>query len=158
WILGPSIRRQMLVLLGAVGFVLLLACANVANLLLVRGTARQRELSIRVALGAGRGRIVKQLLSESSVLPTIASVCGLLLAIAPVPLLRRASPGNIPRLEEATIDPVALLFALGVTAIAGLLFGVAPALSATRANLQLALRQSSRAVSSIGRRTRSGLV
>lgn len=158
WILGPSIRRQMLVLLGAVGFVLLLACANVGNLLLVRGTARQRELSIRVALGAGRGRIIRQLITESGVLAVTGALFGLLLAIAAVPLLRRASPGNIPRLEEASIDPVVLLFTLGITAIAGLIFGVAPALTATRTNLQLALRQSSRAVSALGRRTRSGLV
>ena len=148
----------MLVLLGAVGFVLLLACANVGNLLLVRGTARQRELSIRVALGAGRGRILRQLITESSVLAAIGSLCGLLLAAAVVPLLRSASPGNIPRLDEAAIDPVVLLFTLVVTAVAALTFGVAPAISATKTNLQLALRQGSRSVSAAGRRTRGGLV
>jgi putative ABC transport system permease protein len=158
WIVGPSLRREVLVLFGAVGFVLLLACANVANLLLARATGRQREISLRVALGAGRGRIVRQLLTESALLSLLGGAVGLGLAAAALPLIRTASPGNIPRLEEASIDLGVLAFTVLVSAATGILFGLAPALHAADVDLQQALKQSSRSVSGPGRRTRDVLV
>ena len=158
WIQGPNLPKQMLMLLGAVCFVLLLACANVGNLLLVRATARQREMSVRAALGASRPRLVRQLLTESAVLALIGSALGLALAAATVPLLRHFSPGNIPRLEEATLDLPVLGFALGMSAITAIVFGVAPAFLGSRSNLQASLRQGARAISKTGRETRTALV
>ena len=158
WITGPNLPEQMLVLLGAVGFVLLLACANVGNLLLVRATARQRELAVRGALGASRPRLIRQLLTESAVLAMLGSALGLSLAAAAVPLLRHYSPGNIPRLDEATLNFPVLGFALGIAALTAVVFGIAPAFLGSRSNLQASLRQGARAISKTGRETRNALV
>jgi len=114
------------VLLGMVGIVLLIACANVANLFLVRAEGRQRELAIRSALGAGPGRIARELLGESLALGLAGGVLGLALAWGAVRLLRAIAPAGLPRLDEISIDPVVLLFTLAVSAVAGLLFGLIP--------------------------------
>ena len=158
WIQGPNLPKQMLMLLGAVCFVLLLACANVGNLLLVRATARQRELSVRAALGASRQRLIRQLFTESAVLALVGSALGLALAAGTVPLLRHFSPGNIPRLEEASLDLPVLAFALGIAGLTAIVFGVVPAFLGSRSNLQASLRQSARSVSKSGRETRNALV
>ena len=140
-------RFPLLVLLGAVGFVLLIACANVANLLLARASVRRRELATRAALGAGRGQIIRQLLTESLVLSLTGGLLGLIFGYAGVRLLLSASPGNIPRISESGstvgLDLNVLLFTLGVSVITGILFGLAPAIAASRPNLAAALNESS---------------
>jgi hypothetical protein len=128
-------------LLGAVALVLLIACANVANLLLARATARTREIAIRAAVGASRGRIVRQLIRESMVLALIAGAAGLLLAKWGSDALVALAPGNVPRLAESGIDGWVLAFTLGISVAASLLFGLAPALQISRVDLNEALKQ-----------------
>jgi putative ABC transport system permease protein len=145
-IIGDT-RSSLLVLLGAVGFVLLIACANVGNLLLIRASGRKRELATRAALGAGRGHIIRQLLTESLVLSLTGGLLGLILGIIGVRLLLAISPGGIPRIGEngssVTLDLNVLLFTFGVSVVTGVLFGLIPAISASRPNLAATLNESS---------------
>jgi predicted permease len=134
-------RRPLLLILCAVCVVLLIACSNVANLLLARSLARGKEFTLRTALGAGRGRLVRQILTEGLLLAGVGGAAGILLALEGVALVKRFGPSDIPRLREATVDFRVLLFAVGVTLLSGLLFGLAPALGATRENLVESLKQ-----------------
>jgi predicted permease len=140
-----NVRAALLVLLGAVGFVLLIACANVANLLLVRASSRSREIAIRTAIGAGRGRIVRQLLTESIVLAAIGGLLGLALGAVGVRALLSLNPGNIPRIGEngadVTLDWRVLLFTMGLALLTGMLFGLFPAFHAVRADLNAVLKE-----------------
>lgn len=126
--IAPTERLALFVLLGAVGFVLLIACGNVASLMLARGTARLREMTIRTSLGASRARIVRQLLTESLLLALVAGVVGLLVAYYGETALARFGPSDVPRLEQVGLDGTVLWFTLGVSLLAGILFGLAPAL------------------------------
>lgn len=141
-----DMRSPLLVLLGAVGFVLLIACANVANLLLARAAARKREFATRAALGAGRMQLIRQLLIESLMLSLSGGVLGLILGFVGVRFLLRINPGNIPRIGEdgsgVTLDLNILLFTLGISLLTGILFGLIPALSAARPNLVASLNES----------------
>ena len=140
-------RSSLYVLLGAVGLVLLIACANVANLLLIRATARKRELATRSALGAGRWHIIRQLLTESLVVSLTGGVLGLILGFAGVRFLLAIHPGSIPRIGEdgsaVKVDLNILLFTLAISVLTGILFGLVPAIGASRKNLAAVLNESS---------------
>ena len=140
-------RFPLMVLLGAVGFVLLIACANVANLLLARASIRKRELATRAALGAGRGQIIRQLLTESLALSLVGGLLGLLIGFAGLRLLLSMSPSDIPRIGEngsaVVLDLRVLLFTLGVSLFTGIVFGLVPAISASRPNLAASLNENS---------------
>jgi len=155
-----NVKLTLYLLLGAVALVLLIGCANVANLLLARATARTREIAIRAAVGASRGRIVRQLIVESMVLALIAGAAGLLLAKWGSDALVALAPGNVPRLAETGIDGWVLAFTLGISVAASLLFGLAPALQISRVDLNETLKQgASRSMAGgKGGRTRATLV
>ena len=144
-------RPRLLVLLGAVGMVLLIGCVNVANLLLARGSNRARELSVRAALGAGRGRVIRQLFTESVVLAFGAGVVGIGLAFVGLRILIATAPTGVPRLEQAAIDGPALLFAAAAAALSALLVGLLPALRTACVDLGLALRVGGRGASGTAR-------
>jgi predicted permease len=158
-----DVRRAILVLAGAVAFVLLIACANVANLQLARALARRKELSVRAALGAGRSRLAAQMLGESLVLAAAGGVLGVGVALAGVAAIRQLGPGSVPRLREIAVNPEVILFTALVSIISGVLFGVVPALRVSRADVAGGLNESGRgaAAGSIwthGSRTRRLLV
>ena len=150
WLIGRELTTRVKVLLVAVGLLLLMACVNVANLLLARATARQREMSVRAALGAGRGRIVRQLLTESLVLSAVGAAIGVGLTILAVPVLRDVGQTAIPRLDQLDIDWRVVSFGIGASLVTGILFGIAPALQASRASLNDVLRSGGR-VAAAGR-------
>ncbi len=137
-------QSTLLVLFGAVFFVLLIACVNVANLLMARATAREREIAVRAALGAGRRRIVRQLLTESLLLAAISSTAGIVLAKWAIDALGLLGPEQLPRLQAINIDARILLFTLGLTVLTGVLFGLAPTLQAGQINLNELLKEGGR--------------
>jgi predicted permease len=139
-----DVRRAMLVLLGSVVLVLLSACANVANLLLTRAAGRQKEVAIRTALGAGWQRVARQLLTESLLLALLGGAAGLAIAQASLYAMRAINPGNIPRLEDISINGSVLLFTFGVSTLAGLLFGLAPVWRAIKLDLNTSLKSGGR--------------
>jgi putative ABC transport system permease protein len=155
-----GVRQALWVLMAAVGCLLLMACVNVANLLLARGATRRKELALRAALGAGRGRMVAQLLSESMLLSFGGGLLGLLLAIAAVKLLAYAGPASVPRLAQAAVDFRLFAFALGVSILTGILFGTAPALRDSGASLSATLNEGGRGGTAgrSGRAMRNALV
>ena len=159
-LLGPTLKPTVLVLAGAVGLVLLIAVVNVANLMLARATTREREMALRLSLGAGRGRLLRQLLAESVLLAAMGGAAGLLVAWGGVALTRAWNPGGSLLIDSIRLDGTALAFMVGVSLLTGILFGLAPALQSTRADLNSTLKEGGRGFSA-GRarsRTRSALV
>ncbi|HET9531333.1 MAG TPA: ABC transporter permease [Blastocatellia bacterium] len=139
-----DIRLALYVLFGAVGFVLLIACTNVANLLLARASARQKEVAIRAAVGASRPRLLRQLLTESLVLALMGGIIGLMIAFLAVEMLRVFGPDNIPRLNEVAVDGRVMAFTFFVSLLTGVVFGLTPALRASRADLNEVLKEGGR--------------
>ena len=139
-----DVRPAILALMGAVAFVLLIACANVANLLLVRAAARDRELAVRAALGGSRNTLIRQMLAESVVLAVSGAVLGLFFAELGIELLLRIAPANLPRVHDVSIDPMVLGFTLAASLLSAFVFGILPALRASRPNLAQTLRAGGR--------------
>src|SRR6185369_2537294 len=135
-----DVRTTLYLLLGAVAVVLLIACANIANLLLAKATARTREIAIRAAVGASRGRIVRRLVTESMALAAASGLAGLLLAVWGSNALVLLAPRNVPRLAETSIDGWVLAFTFGISLAASLVFGLAPAMHASKVDLSDALK------------------
>lgn len=146
-----DVRLPLLILAGAVGFVLLIACANVANLLLARASGRQREIAIRTAIGASRGQLIRQLLTESGLLSAIGAILGLIVGAWTVPLLLAVSPGNLPRINDtrhltsavSTLDWRVLVFTLVIALATGVLFGLLPALRISKLDVNSVLKEAS---------------
>jgi putative ABC transport system permease protein len=144
WFVPSQLRTALLVLLGAVAFVLMIACANVANLLLSRAASRQKEIAVRTALGAGRGRLLRQLLTESLLLSLGGGGAGVLAAIWAVHVMETALPANLLPVSDLSVDSAVLLFALGITLATGLLFGMVPAWQTVKTDLNSVLKQGGR--------------
>ena len=154
-----SVRTPLVVMICAVGLVLLIAVVNVANLMLARATVREREMALRLSLGAGRGRLVRQLLTESVLLSGVGGAAGLALAYLGIQFLRAANPGNLPRIADVRLDGAVLAFLLLISLLTGILFGLAPALQSARADLSSTLKEGGRATAGASRqRTRAALV
>ena len=154
-----NIRTPLLVMICAVSLVLLIAVVNVANLMLARATVREREMALRLSLGAGRGRLVRQLLTESVLLSGLGGIGGLALAYLGILLLRAANPGNLPRIGDIHVDGVVLAFVLLISLLTGILFGLAPAIQSARADLSSTLKEGGRGTTGGSRqRTRSVLI
>ena len=153
-----EMRPVLLVLLGAVGFVLLIACVNVANLLLARSSSRQREFAIRIALGAGQGRILRQLLTESTTLAVLGGALGLLIAKWGTSAALAAVPQSVPRADEIGIDLRVLLFTLGVSVLCGIVFGLVPAWRSSHRDIGKTLKDTGRAISGSHSRTQAAFV
>jgi len=149
-----GVRTELYVLFGAVGCVLLIACVNIANLLLARGAGRQREIAIRLALGAGRGRLISQLLTESVLLAAISGVIALLTVVMLKNSLLRFAPADLPRLNEVSINIGVLLFAFFVSILTGMIFGLVPALQAASPSQIASLREGSRGSGASKKHTR----
>ena len=145
-----EVRRALFILLGAVGFVLLIACANVANLQLARAAVRQKEIAVRSAVGAGRLRLIRQLLTESVLLSLAGGVLGLALAFVTVRILRVLGPDTLPRLHEIGLDGRVLIFTFMVSLVSGILFGLAPALRVSRVDLNRVLKDGGRGSVGVG--------
>jgi predicted permease len=139
-----DVRPALLVLLGAVALVLLIACANVANLLLARATSREKEVAIRAAIGAGRSRLIRQMLTESVVLGLAGGAAGLVIAAWTLYFIRDLNPGNIPRLDQIGINPSVLAFTMFISILTGIFFGLAPALRVARVDLNASLKSGGR--------------
>jgi putative ABC transport system permease protein len=157
--LVADVRPVILALTGAVCFVMLIACANVANLLLVRAAARERELAVRAALGGSRLRLVRQLLAESLMLATLAGLTGVILASFGIEVLLATGPDSLPRMNRVAIDPAVLLFTAGAALLSVVIFGLVPALRASQPDVMHLLRRAGRTSSlSAGNRLRNGVV
>jgi putative ABC transport system permease protein len=153
-----GMRTMLLLLLGAVGFVLLIACGNVANLLLARSSARQKEMAIRLAVGASRSRVIRQLLTESLLLALLSGGLGLLLSFWGVGVFVTTARTLLPRLDEVGLDLRVLLFTLGVSLVTGLIFGIAPALRASKGELHETLKEGGRTSVGVGQQRLRGLL
>jgi predicted permease len=153
-----AMRPRLLLLFGAVGLILLIACANVANLMLARATAREREIAIRGALGASGRRLIQQLLSESIVLGVTAGAVGLVAAFASLHVFLRLLPADTPRIEDVSLHATDILFTLGASVLAGLLFGLIPAIKMASLNLLATLRMGARGIAGMGSRFGASMV